>query len=276
MRASAIVVAAGSGLRLGAGIPKAFVPFGGSTLLGATLRTIGAVPTIGELVITVPAGMEARARHEVDAAGLEIPVKIVAGGAERQDSVRIALSLTSAEAELIVVHDAARPLASVAMFEACLERAAAIGAAIVAIPVADTLKRVAKNDRAGGTEQGARQCSEAERAGESASCVQKNESATRGQNQGAAESATRGQNIVATLPRAGLWQAQTPQAFRRRLILDAHARAMQAGITATDDSDLVEQTGAGVAVVPGSPANLKITTTDDLRLAEALAADRLR
>jgi 2-C-methyl-D-erythritol 4-phosphate cytidylyltransferase len=250
MRASAIVVAAGSGLRLGVGIPKAFVSFGGSTLLGATLRTIGAVPSIGEVVITVPAGMEARARHEVDAAGLEIPVKIVAGGAERQDSVRIALALTSAEAELIVVHDAARPLAGVAMFEACIERAAAIGAAIVAIPVADTLKRVVKNDRAGGMEQGA------------------------------AESARRGQDkdheICATLPRAGLWQAQTPQAFRRLLILDAHARAMQAGITATDDSDLVEQTGARVAVVPGSPTNLKITTTDDLRLAEALAAQHLR
>jgi 2-C-methyl-D-erythritol 4-phosphate cytidylyltransferase len=228
MRASAIVVAAGSGLRLGAGAPKAFVPFGGSTLLGATLRTIGAAPSIGEVVITVPAGMEARARHEVGAAGLEIPVKIVAGGAERQDSVRIALALTSAEAELIVVHDAARPLASVAMFEACLERAAAIGAAIVAIPVADTLKRVAQDHE-----------------------------------------------ICATLPRAGLWQAQTPQAFRRRLIIDAHARATQAGISATDDSDLIEQTGARVAVVPGSSTNLKITTAEDLRLAEALAADRL-
>jgi 2-C-methyl-D-erythritol 4-phosphate cytidylyltransferase len=237
MRASAIVVAAGSGQRLGADTPKAFVPFGGATLLGATLRTIGAITSIDEAVITVPAGMEARARHEVEAVVLRIPVKIVAGGAERQDSVRIALALTSAEAELIVVHDAARPLATVAMFEACLDRAAATGAAIVAIPVADTLKRVA---------------------------------------QGAAESATRGQNILATLPRAGLWQAQTPQAFHRRLILDAHARAKEAGIIATDDSDLVEQTGTKVAVVLGSPLNLKITTADDLRLAEALAGQHSR
>jgi 2-C-methyl-D-erythritol 4-phosphate cytidylyltransferase len=114
------------------------------------------------------------------------------------------------------------------VFEACLERVAAIGAAIVAIPVADTLKRVAQDHE-----------------------------------------------ICATLPRAGLWQAQTPQAFRRRLIIDAHARATQAGISATDDSDLIEQTGARVAVVPGSSTNLKITTAEDLRLAEALAADRL-
>ena len=105
------------------------------------------------------------------------------------------------------------------------------GAAIVAIPVGDTLKRVVRQ-----------------------------------QDQ---------DTIVETLPRAGLWQAQTPQAFRRRLLLDAHARALQAGIIATDDSELVEQTGMRVAVVRGSALNLKITTTDDLRLAEALAVELL-
>jgi 2-C-methyl-D-erythritol 4-phosphate cytidylyltransferase len=231
MRASIIVLAAGSGVRLGFGTPKAFVTFGPSTLLGATLGTIRAVRSIGEAVIAAPAGMEARARDEVEAAEMMIPVKIVAGGAERQDSVHTALALTSSEAELVVVHDAARPLASVAMFEACLKWAEMSGAAIVAIPVADTLKRVVPGPDP--------------------------------------------DTIVETLPRAGLWQAQTPQAFRRQLLIDAHARAAQAGIIATDDSDLVERTGVRVAVVPGSPQNLKITTIDDLRLAEALQASRL-
>jgi 2-C-methyl-D-erythritol 4-phosphate cytidylyltransferase len=231
MCASAIVVAAGSGSRLGVGIPKAFVEFGRSTLLGVSLRTIRAVTGIDEVVITVPAGMESRARAEAEAAKMEIPVKIVPGGAERQDSVRIALTFTSSDAELVLVHDAARPLASVAMFETCLERAVIAGAAIVAIPVADTLKRVVPNH-----EQDI---------------------------------------IVETVPRAGLWQAQTPQAFRRCILLDAHARAAQAGIIATDDSDLVEQLGARVAVVAGSPQNLKITTVDDLRLAETLRANGL-
>lgn len=228
MRATAIVVAAGGGVRLGASTPKAFVPFGSSTLLGATLATISRVGSLGEVVITVPAGMESRARREAEAAGLQLPVKIVAGGAERQDSVRIALGFTSAEAELVVVHDAARPLATVAMFEACLARAAVIGAAIVAIPVADTLKRVAD------------------------------------------------ETILETLPRAGLWQAQTPQAFRRGLLCDAHARAARAGSAATDDAELVERIGAQVAVVAGSALNLKITTADDLRLAELLAERFLR
>src|ERR1700746_3443982 len=133
MRASAIVVAAGNGVRLGASTAKAFVRVGGSTMLALTLRTVGAVPSIGEIVLAVPPGMERAAREE--AAGLGLPLKIIAGGIERQDSVRLALELTSAEAELVVVHDAARPFATAAMFDAALERAAEVGAAIVAAPL---------------------------------------------------------------------------------------------------------------------------------------------
>jgi 2-C-methyl-D-erythritol 4-phosphate cytidylyltransferase len=226
MRVSAIVVAAGSGARLGASIPKAFVMIGGITLLARTLRTIGSVASIDEVVITVPAGMEPKAREEANAAGVSIPVKIVVGGAERQDSVRIALSFSSATAELVVIHDAARPFATPLMFESCIERAGAIGAAIVAIPLADTLKRVEQ------------------------------------------------ETIAATVSRAGLWQAQTPQAFRRQLLIEAHERAALEKITATDDADLVEQIGGRVVIVEGSPLNLKITTPEDLSLAEAIAASR--
>jgi 2-C-methyl-D-erythritol 4-phosphate cytidylyltransferase len=228
MRASAIVVAAGSGSRLGAAIPKAFLPLAGRTMLGITLQSLSRLSAFGEIVVAVPPGMESRARQEAAAVPVQLPLKVLAGGTERQDSVRAALALTSVEAELIVVHDAARPLATSAMFDACLTRAAAVGAAIIAIPLADTLKRVRKID---GDDR-----------------------------------------ILATVPRAGLWQAQTPQAFRRNLLISAHAQALERGCIATDDADLVEQTGAAVAVVPGSPANLKITTIDDLRLAEALIA----
>jgi len=77
-------------------------------------------------------------------------------------------------------------------------------------------------------------------------------------------------HILATLPRSGLWQAQTPQAFRRALLVQAHERAAHEGTVATDDANLVERIGATVEVVQGSPLNLKITTRDDLELAEAL------
>jgi 2-C-methyl-D-erythritol 4-phosphate cytidylyltransferase len=227
MRASAIVVAAGSGSRLGRGEPKAFVTVAGETMLTRVLRTLVRVPGIVEVVVAVPAGMERAARAEVQAVSLPLPLKVTAGGAERHDSVRIALALVSIDTDLVVVHDAARPLATPALFERCLEIAAQSGGAIAAIPVADTLKRV--SDRA----------------------------------------------ISETVSRAGLWQAQTPQAFRRDLLVAAHNRASENGGSATDDAALVERIGGAVTIVDGSPLNIKITTPEDLRIAETVIASGL-
>jgi 2-C-methyl-D-erythritol 4-phosphate cytidylyltransferase len=211
-------------MRLKMDTPKAFVPLGGQSLLYYSLCAIAALDAIGEAIVTVPAGMEPRARSEVERAGLEIPVKLVAGGAERQDSVRIALGLTSAESEVVVVHDAARPFATPALFAACIDATRRADGAIAAVAVADTLKRID------------------------------------------------GRTIAATVAREGLWQAQTPQAFRRKILAAAHDRAMRERWAATDDADLVERCGGRVEVVESSAANLKITTPADLEIAEALAA----
>lgn len=225
MKASAIIVAAGSGVRLGLDVPKAFAEIDGISLIARSLRTLSAIDVIGEAIVTAPPGMEAGMRAQAASSGLNIPIKITAGGAERQDSVRIALELVSAESRIVVVHDAARPFATPAMFIACIDGAARSGGAVAAVPLADTLKRAS------------------------------------------------GGRIVATIPRAGLWQAQTPQAFRRGLLIEAHERAARAGIQATDDADLVEQLGATVEIVQGSQLNLKITTPDDLRIAAAIARE---
>ena len=227
MNASAIIVAAGSGVRLGRSEPKAFVKIGGRTMLSYSLRVVASVAAIRELVITVPEGFEGAARAEVTATSVRIPVKITCGGAERQDSVRIALALTSAESDLVVVHDAARPMATATMFEACLEAAARAGGAIAAIPLADTLKRVVDSA------------------------------------------------ITETIARAELWQAQTPQAFRRDVLVAAHRHAVDERIVATDDADLVERIGTSVEVVEGSTANIKITTPSDLAIVEAIIAARI-
>ena len=224
MKASAIIVAAGSGVRLGSDLPKAFVKICGRTMLSYSLVTVRQLSSIDEVVITVPAGFENAARAEVAASGLSVPVKITPGGIERQDSVRIALDLTSAESELVIVHDAARPLATPAIFDACLAAATRTGGAIAAIPVADTLKRVADG------------------------------------------------SIIATVARAGLWQAQTPQAFRRALLTAAHQRALDEKITVTDDADLLERSGARIEVVEASTNNIKITTPSDLAIVEAIIA----
>jgi len=227
LKASAIIVAAGSGVRLGSSVPKAFVKIGGRTMLSYSLVTVRQIDSISEVVIAIPNGFENAARAEVAAARLGVPVKITPGGIERQDSVRIALELTSAESELVIVHDAARPLATPAIFEACLSAAARAGGAIAAVLVSDTLKRIV---------DGA---------------------------------------ISATVARAGLWQAQTPQAFRRDLLVAAHLRAVREGIVATDDADLVECMGARVEVVEASTNNIKITTPSDLAIVEAIIAERM-
>jgi 2-C-methyl-D-erythritol 4-phosphate cytidylyltransferase len=227
LKASAIIVAAGSGVRLGSSVPKAFVKIGGRTMLSYSLITVRQINSIDEVVIAIPNGFENAARAEVAAAGLVVPVKITPGGIERQDSVRIALELTSSVSELVIVHDAARPLATPAIFEACLGAAARAGGAIAAVPVSDTLKRIA------------------------------------------------GGAISATVARAGLWQAQTPQAFRRDLLIAAHRRAVKEGIVATDDADLVERTGARVEVVEALTNNIKITSPSDLAIVEAIIAARM-
>ncbi len=200
MNASAIIVAAGSGVRLGRSEPKAFVKIGGRTMLSYSLRVIASVEAIGELVIAAPDGFEAAARAEVVAAGVRIPVKITRGGAERQTRK---------------------------IFEACLEAAARSGGAIAAIPLADTLKRVVDSA------------------------------------------------IAETIARAELWQAQTPQAFRREVLVAAHRRAVNERIVATDDADLVERNGTRVEIVEGSSANIKITTPPDLAIVEAIVAPRM-
>ncbi|MDB5306649.1 MAG: ispD [Gemmataceae bacterium] len=155
-------------------------------------------------------------------------VEVVDGGAERFDSVANALGRIPDSVELVAVHDAVRPLGSSQLVDTVFAAAARHGAAMPAVPVADTLKRVDPISN----------------------------------------------RITETIPRAGLWQAQTPQVFRRDWLVEAYARRGELSAAITDDAQLVEAMGHPVAVVPGSPANFKITTKDDLELAETVLKAR--
>jgi 2-C-methyl-D-erythritol 4-phosphate cytidylyltransferase len=146
-------------------------------------------------------------------------IDVVEGGAERSDSVEAALARVKPEADFVCVHDAARPCIADAWIDQVFQAAERSDAAILAVPVGGTLKRVAP-----------------------------------------------GNKIVETVSREGLWEAQTPQVFRRQLLLDAYAR--RDGFQATDDAQLVERLGRPVTVVLGSAVNIKITSREDLRLAE--------
>lgn len=148
-------------------------------------------------------------------------VEIVLGGAERVDSVQNALARVRSDVEFVAVHDAARPLIVRPWVDAVFRAAEAHGAAIPAVPVTNTIKRVDEGGR-----------------------------------------------ITETVSRAGLWGAQTPQVARRDWLLDAFAR--RKGPAATDEAQLLEQAGRTVAVVEGSALNIKITSQEDFRIAEAV------
>jgi 2-C-methyl-D-erythritol 4-phosphate cytidylyltransferase len=212
-----IIAAAGMGSRLGRDEPKALVPLAGRPLIAWTLDAISPVP-FARRRVAVPPGRENRFEAAIGGrAG------IVAGGETRAASVRRAFESLEAEpADLVCVHDAARPFVTSAEVLAVMEAAESTGAAIAATPVVDTLKRV------------------------------------------------EGNRVVATVDREGLFAAATPQVFRADLLV----RAFEAAEDATDEAALVEGLGVTVTVVPISRLAFKVTTPEDLEMAQALVRIR--
>lgn len=137
---AAVIVMAGAGSRLGAGLPKAFVPLGGRALWTHAAATFLAMGECGSLVLVAPAERLA----EVRAASQDARVRVVAGGERRQDSVRNGLDAVPAGVTLVAIHDAARPFVDASAVRACVAAAARTGAALLAAPVRDTIKRVSE------------------------------------------------------------------------------------------------------------------------------------
>lgn len=139
--AAAILLAAGAGKRIGATRPKAFLPIGERPMLSVAAAAAAASPRIGALVVAAPPGYEDEARSSVE--GLSLPTTVLTGGRTRQASVRAALSALAPDANVVVVHDAARPFAPPDLFTEVI-RAVEAGAdgAIPVVPVTDTVKRL--------------------------------------------------------------------------------------------------------------------------------------
>jgi 2-C-methyl-D-erythritol 4-phosphate cytidylyltransferase/2-C-methyl-D-erythritol 2,4-cyclodiphosphate synthase len=220
---TAIVAAAGSGRRMGREVNKVFLPLAGRAILARSAAAMAACPEVDSLVVVVAPGEEARAEGLLAPLNLIKPWRVVAGGAERQLSVANALAAVPADADLILIHDGARPLVDAATVGAAIAAARECGAAGVAVPVKDTIKAV-----------------------DDSGC------------------------ISATPDRRTLWAIQTPQAFAAGLLRRAYAQAAADGVLATDDAALVERLGHKVRIVPGSYANIKITTPEDMTVARAL------
>ncbi len=176
-------------------------------------------PDVKQLIIVISPEDQEYFQFKFSANTAILGIDVVAGGAERAESVAKALAHVKIDIDYVCVHDAARPCLADEWISEIFEVVQKTDAAIFAIPVAGTLKRVGPDKK-----------------------------------------------IAETVSRAGLWEAQTPQVFRRQLLLEAHAK--RGDFPATDDAQLVERVGHAVTVVPGSSLNLKIATREDLRLAE--------
>ena len=221
----AIVPAAGAGKRLGLGINKAFAVLRGAPLIVHCLRMLAQTELVAEaIVVLAPAevdeGRTLLASYQAEYFPT-MPIKVVAGGKERQDSVANALAAVPADAAYIAVHDGARPFAGRAVFARTLAAAKEQGAAIAAVPVKNTIKVV---DAKG--------------------------------------------VVVDTPVRSTLVAVQTPQVFRAQLLKDAYAHLAAHPAAVTDDASVVELVGHKVVVAVGRYENIKITTPEDLVLAE--------
>ena len=138
MRVAAIVAAGGRGARLGAGVPKQLLMIGGESILRRSVRLFTEHPRIDEIVVVLPPDLTADAPADLAVPGK--PLRVVAGGARRQDSVRYGFDAVRGRADIVVIHDAARPFASADLITRTIDAAVESGAALAALAVTDTVK----------------------------------------------------------------------------------------------------------------------------------------
>ncbi|MEE1942286.1 2-C-methyl-D-erythritol 4-phosphate cytidylyltransferase [Streptomyces sp. TRM 70361] len=241
-RTAVVVPAAGRGVRLGHGAPKALRPLGGTPMLVHAVRAVARARTVSQVVVVAPPDGAAAVRtlldeHPLPGSADSTDVTVVPGGANRQESVALGLAVLADGIDVVLVHDAARPLVPVETVEAVAAAVRAGAPAVVpALPVADTVKRIAPGVAPGEPEP-----------------------------------------VTDTPERSLLRAVQTPQGFDRAVLLKAHERAAGApeeGEGATDDAGLVERLGVPVVLVPGHEEAFKVTRPLDLVLAEAVLARR--
>ena len=216
-----IFPAAGASRRMGSSINKNLLNLMGEPILIHTLKTFSKVNRVNFLIVVV-------AEHEVktveqmlsNVEGLK-PWRVTVGGSERQFSIANGLKLLPDDAEIVLVHDAARPLVTVQTIDGVIDSAKKFGGAIAAVPAKDTIKIVNDNGF-----------------------------------------------VKNTPPRKDLVIVQTPQGFSREILLRAYEKATQENFLGTDDSSLVERLGVQIKIVNSSYDNIKITTPEDIKVAE--------
>ena len=139
----ALLPAAGRGLRMGGSVPKQFLSLGGEPLIIQSLRILQAASVVDQIILAVPPADVEYCEHEIVSRHRFTKVtKVVAGGAERQDSVRYALAQVPSSTDIVLIHDAVRPFVTLRMIDEVVVAARKEGAAIIALPIRDTVKQV--------------------------------------------------------------------------------------------------------------------------------------
>jgi 2-C-methyl-D-erythritol 4-phosphate cytidylyltransferase len=220
MHVTAIVLAAGKGVRFGARVSKPLVEISFRPLVAYSLLCLDKHPMIREIIVAVNAANRGKIIKVIARYRLHKVKSVVLGGKRRQDSVMRALTALPGESELVLIQDCARPFITAGLVSATIREAKKCGAAVAGVPVKATIKAV-----------------DAKR-------------------------------VEKTLERKKLWEIQTPQVFKRKVIVEAYKRFGRSDVT--DDASVVEKTGRRVSAVMGSYSNIKITTPGDVAVAEAL------
>ncbi|HET9849394.1 MAG TPA: 2-C-methyl-D-erythritol 4-phosphate cytidylyltransferase [Candidatus Dormibacteraeota bacterium] len=220
--ADAVVLAAGGSTRMN-GFDKVQSEILGRPLVAWTVAAVAAAAAVRRIVLVVRPGQEAAMAREPWVR--EVDALVVTGGERRQESV--AAGVDACEAEIVIIHDGARPLATPALVDAVANAARASGVAVPLVPLSESLRRLRKF------------------------------------------------SIVDWIDRYGLNLAQTPQAIRRQLLLDAYAaHDPWGGEPIIDESLLVQMAGTTVTPVPGERANIKVTVPADVEIVTAILEHR--
>ena len=222
MKVTAIIPAGGSGSRLGLKTKKPFVMLSGKPILYYAIRAIEATDAVNEIIVAAEKSQMSRVKALIKRFGFHKVKKVVAGGSTRTASVKNCLDAIIGKPDIVLIHDAARPLVSVDMIAKAIKFALKYGACVAAVPESDTVKLAGQDGF-----------------------------------------------VEKTIDRRNVFRAQTPQAFKTALIIGAY-RSLGVERGATDDSSILEDLGVRVKILSGSYRNIKITTREDLKIAEAL------
>lgn len=217
-----VIVAGGSGSRMGSALPKQFLELGGKPMLCHSIEAFQAALPEMHLVLVLPAAQLSLAQIALQALPRRMDMQLVAGGDSRFASVYNGLQAVP-EGAIVLVHDGARPLVSQGLIHRCAEAAMQHGSAVPVLPLTDSIRE----ENSGGSR---------------------------------------------AISRAKLRIVQTPQAFEASRLKAAFARPFDAGFT--DEATVWEQAGGQVHLVAGARENIKITTPEDLIIAEALLKSR--